>query len=95
VSDAVLLALIGAIITLGIALTGVVFRMGHQTARIEALEIWRGSIREDMHEISDRIASMSESLERLSTLIEERTQRVRHEDLETPISNRRGRTPNV
>ncbi len=67
-------------ITLGIFMAGVIFRMGHQTSRIEQLEQWRGSIRQDMHEISDRLRDVGEDLQRLSTLIEERTQRMRHED---------------
>ncbi len=73
-------ALIGAMLTLAIFMAGVVFRMGHQAARIEALENWRGSIRQDMHEISAELGGVKETLERLTTLIEERTQRVRQDD---------------
>ncbi len=74
-----LLALIGSIITITIAMVGVVFRMGHQSARIEALEQWRGTIRQDMHEISDTLRMVGEELQRLGTLIEERTNRRQEE----------------
>jgi len=67
--------LIGTVATLSICVIGVVFRVGHHTARIEELEKWRGSIRQDMHDISDRIGAVGEELKRLSTLIEERTSR--------------------
>jgi hypothetical protein len=73
-------ALVGAVVTIGIFVTGVIFRMGHQTARIEQLEKWRDSIRLDMHEISDKLSIVGEELKRLGTLIEERTHRVRHSD---------------
>lgn len=75
-------AIIGAVVTIGIAMVGVIFRMGHQSARIEQLEKWRDTIRIDMHEISDKLTEVGEELKRLSTLIEERTHRNRHGDPE-------------
>jgi len=75
-------AIIGAVVTIGIAMVGVIFRMGHQSARIELLEKWRDTIRIDMHEISDKLTAVGEELKRLSTLIEERTHRTRHGDPE-------------
>ncbi len=70
-------------ITLALFMTGVIFRMGHQAARIEALENWRGSIRQDMHEISDKLSDVGEELQRLGTIIQERTER-RQEDRHIP-----------
>jgi hypothetical protein len=79
-SPSLLPALIGAMVTLALFLGGVIFRMGHQSARIEALETWRGSIRQDMHEISSKLESVGVDLRHLTTLIEERTSKHRHED---------------
>lgn len=74
-------ALIGAMTTLAIFMAGVVFRMGHQSARIEELEKWRASIRADMHEISDKLGVVGQELKRLGVIIEERTsKRLRAED---------------
>lgn len=73
-------AIIGAVVTIGVATIGVIFRMGHHAARLESLEKWRDMIRVDMHEISDKLTAVGEELKRLSTLIEERTHRGRHED---------------
>lgn len=73
-------ALIGAMVTLALFLGGVIFRMGHQSARIEALESWRGSIRQDMHEISEKLEAVGVDLRHLTTLIQERTTRHRQED---------------
>ncbi len=74
-------AIIGAVVTLGVFTANVIFKMGHQTARIEQLEKWRDSIRVDMHEISENLFAVREELKRLGTLIEERTHRVRREDV--------------
>lgn len=74
-------ALIGIVVTLAIAVAGVIFRMGHQSARIEELEKWRATMRQDMHEISDNLEHVGQELKRLSTLIEERTERVRARDI--------------
>lgn len=67
-------------VTLALFLGGVIFRMGHQSARIEALESWRGSIRQDMHEISEKLEAVGVDLRHLTTLIQERTTRHRQED---------------
>lgn len=74
------LALVGSVVTLAIFVATVIFRMGHQSARIEELEKWRGSIRLDMHDISDELKTVGEELKRLATLIEERTSRHRGGD---------------
>lgn len=60
---------------MGIFLAGVIYKMGHHAARLEALELWRVNIRTDMHDISENIERMSNHLASLATLIEERTER--------------------
>jgi hypothetical protein len=80
----VLLALAGALVSLMMFVGTLVFRMGQQSARTEArvteLERWRGSIRTDMHEISDSLELVRIELQRLATMIEERTSRMRRGD---------------
>ncbi len=69
------IAILSLVITFSIFLSHVIFKTGHISARVEELEKWRGSIRDDMHEISDKIDVMNQSLKGLSTLIEERTEK--------------------
>lgn len=66
---------LGIIITFSIFLAHVIFKTGHISARVEALESWRNSIRTDMHEISDRMGEVISELHALRTLVEERTER--------------------
>jgi hypothetical protein len=66
---------VGSVVTLGLFVIGVTFRMGRHDARIDALEKWRDNIRLDMHEISDQIQGLSKQMTALATLIEERTDR--------------------
>jgi hypothetical protein len=73
--DKVVFGLFGAFIPVFIFTLTNTFRAGHIVARIEELEKWRSSIRVDMHEISDKIESMTAAMEKLTTLIEERTER--------------------
>ena len=73
--DKVLFTLAGALVTLGVFLITVIFRVGHVSARVEELERWRISIRADMHEISDKLELVFVELKRLTTLMEERTAR--------------------
>lgn len=61
--------------TLMIAVLGLAFRAGKLDSRVEALEIWRGTIRNDMHEISDQIAGLSIQVANVEILIRERTDR--------------------
>ena len=68
---------IGILLTATIFLANVIFRMGHLSARVEELERWRTNMRQDMHEISDKLGEMSEKLRYLATLMEERTDRRR------------------
>ena len=66
---------LGLILTFSTSIVIIAFRIGHISARIEELEKWRISIRVDMHEISDQIQKVNNTLSELSTLIKERTER--------------------
>jgi hypothetical protein len=70
-------AAIGVILTFSIFLANVIYRVGHLSARVEEIERWRLTIRQDMHEISDILTNMTVEMRRLSTLIEERTGRTK------------------
>lgn len=71
----VLYTIIGILLTCTTLLSTVVFRAGQLSQRVVELERWRGTIRQDMHEISDSMLAMATELKRLSTLLEERTER--------------------
>ncbi len=73
------LGLVGSVVTIGLFLIGVTFRMGHHSARIEQLEQWRSSIRVDMHEISEQIIDIGRKLATITAMLEERTDRRTHE----------------
>jgi hypothetical protein len=66
---------LGALLTFSIFLATVIFHTGKLSARVDALEKWRWTMRDDMREISDIITNMTTELKRLATLIEERTER--------------------
>lgn len=70
---------IAVLITFSTFLANVIFRSGHVTGaletRVSALEAWRGTIRFDMHEISDKMEALVVEMKALHTLIEERTER--------------------
>lgn len=68
-------AILGSVVTLGIFLAGVIYKMGHHAARLESLEGWRINIRSDMHEISESLKLLTVQVASLTTLIEERTDR--------------------
>ena len=72
-------AALGVLISFSVFLATVIFHTGRSTGRLESrmdeLERWRGTIRQDMQEISHILTSMKAEFERLSTLIEERTDR--------------------
>lgn len=68
-------AILGVCITVLLAVIGLFFRAGHLAARVEELERWRGTIRSDMHEISEQLEQLGRKVETLSTLIRERTER--------------------
>lgn len=66
---------IGVLLTFAIFLANVIYRTGHLSARVEELERWRETTRQDMHDISDKLELVSNNLKHLATLIEERTDR--------------------
>lgn len=67
--------IIGILLTFATLLSHVVYRTGHLTARVEEIERWRINIRQDLHEISDRMEEMNMLIKQLAVLIEERTER--------------------
>lgn len=81
----VLYTLIGILLTFAIFMANVIYRTGHLSARVEELERWRIDIRKDMHEISDKLETMTTALQHLTTVIEERTERRLHVR-ETPFT---------
>lgn len=66
---------IAVILSFGSSLAFLIFKTGQLTARIEALETWRGTLRNDMHEVSESIQGLAIEVKQLRTLIEERTER--------------------
>lgn len=68
-------AALGVILTFSVFLSTVIFRMGQMHSRLEALEKWRWTMRDDMHEISDILTNIKAELNKLAVLIEERTER--------------------
>lgn len=68
-------ALISSVIVLALFLSGVIFKMGHHSARLEALELWKVNMRQDMHEISDKLEVISNQIRALTTILDERTER--------------------
>lgn len=67
--------ILGVLLTFAVFLANVIYWTGKLSARVESLEAWRLTIRQDMHEISAILTNMTKELGRLSTLIEERTER--------------------
>lgn len=70
-----IVAVLGLILTFSTSIVIISFRIGHISARVEGLEAWRVTIRADMHEISDQLEKVGIELQKLSTLIMERTDR--------------------
>ncbi len=68
-------ALLAVEVTVVLFVVGVVYGMGKHSARLESLEKWREGIRIDMHEISDKLEILANAVEKVKTLIEERTER--------------------
>lgn len=66
---------VGVILTFSVFLANVIYKTGHLSARVEELERWRSDVRKDLHEVSDKLEDVGNELHRLSTLIEERTDR--------------------
>jgi len=74
-TTAAVIGILSLVITFAIFVLNVTFKLGHHAARLEALEKWRDGIRDDMHEISDKMEAMLINFQTLTTLIEERTER--------------------
>jgi len=68
-------AILGVTITVLLSVIALFVRAGHIVARVEELERWRGTIRTDMHEISDVLGRLSNQMTQLETLLRERTER--------------------
>lgn len=64
--------LIGSTVTLAIFLSGVIFKMGQHSARLESLETWRTNIRLDMHEISDKLQEISTQVTTITVMLDRR-----------------------
>ena len=68
-----------AAVSLFITFTGllgrVLFVVGRMSHRLDSLELWRNNIRNDLHEISDIMEKMRLEIQRLATVLEERTER--------------------
>jgi hypothetical protein len=75
ITASVLIGLVGSVVTLGLFLLSVTFRMGEHSSRLQELEKWRDNIRVDMHEISDLLFGLDKKLTEVKTLVEERTNR--------------------
>ena len=69
---------VGILLTFSIFLANVIYRAGVLSARVDELERWRPDVRKDLHEVSDKLETVSNELHRLATLIEERTERRFH-----------------
>jgi peptidoglycan hydrolase CwlO-like protein len=65
----------GILLTIATLIANVTYRSGHLSARVEELEKWRENLRDDMHEISDKLTELSGEFKRLTAVIEERTDR--------------------
>lgn len=68
-------AAVGILLTFAIFLANVIYRTGHLSARVEELERWRINVRQDMHEISEKLEELGNCIRTLTTVIEERTER--------------------
>ena len=88
------IAVVSITITILIVLvTGLInlsYRQGHTTARVEALEVWRGTVRGDLHEVSEKLTAIEITLAKLMTLVRERTdRRLRLDGTVAPDDDRR------
>lgn len=71
---------IALLLTFSIFLSHVIYKTGHLAARVEILESWKGNIRNDMHEVSDKLEVLAGEVRELRTLIAERTHQRRSTD---------------
>ncbi len=70
-----MLTIVGVSVPIVIFVLTVTFKLGQHAARLQSLEEWRTNVRGDLHEVSEQMAVMNNSLTSLATLIEERTQK--------------------
>lgn len=70
-----LYTIIGILLTLVTLLSSVVFRIGHLFARVEIIEKWKVTMRDDMHEISTILTGLRAEITGLTKIIDERTER--------------------
>jgi uncharacterized protein (DUF3084 family) len=68
-------SMFGVILAFSNSLRNLSFRAGRLDARVEQLETWRNSVRGDMHEVSEDLQKLTIEVQRLATVIEERTHR--------------------
>jgi hypothetical protein len=72
---AAIASILGVILGFANSLRNLSFKSGHLNARVEELEKWRSSIRGDMHEVSEELKALTMEVQKLATIIEERTDR--------------------
>jgi hypothetical protein len=70
--------IIGILLTIATLVGNVVYRSGHLSARVESLEEWRINVRQDMHEISEKLEENNKLIHQVIVLVEERTERRLH-----------------
>lgn len=68
-------ALLAIVVTVALFFAGVIYGMGKHSSRLESLELWRTNIWLDMHEISDKLEELLTKVDRVTVLVEERTER--------------------
>lgn len=83
---AIISGLIALLIAFSTLLATVIYRTGFLTGqlstRVDSLEVWRGNVRSDLHEVSDKLEAAAVKMEGIATqlravhqLIDERTER--------------------
>jgi uncharacterized protein (UPF0335 family) len=75
------------LIVLITALINLAYRLGRMGARVEELEEWKLRMREDMHEISDKLERVAIELKAIHTLINERTEKRFTSSRTLPLDN--------
>jgi len=68
-------ALLASVITIVLFFAGVIYGMGKHSSRLESLETWRVNVRNDMHEISEKLGELLTKVDKVTVLVEERTER--------------------
>lgn len=81
-------SIIGSLSALFIAILVLFYRAGQFSAQISDLIEWRNRVRNDMHEISDKLEVVAVAIRTLTTLVEERTERRSTDRTPHPSSSR-------